>query len=582
MRGRSLGARATAGALVLVLAFGLVPVHAGRAAVTAMPRPQNSEAFLLAQSTALGPVAPSTSLGIVLLLRDPAGARQAADLKTMYTPGSSSFGRLLTVQQVADRYGPSPKLVAKLIEALRALGLSASWQQGEDWLTATGPAQRMEAAFQVQVAWYRSPHGTRYYASDRDPVLPAALTPYVQEAGRLSNYFEPDTAAVPAGGLTPTDLLGAYDINPLRKLGLDGSGETVAFFEFDGFAQQDLDTFTTKYNLPPIQATIKAGPTFAAGGETEMDLEVVHEIAPAAKLVLYNMDMKAAAQNAKSDADVLQAMLNLQTQMVNDNPGAIFSQSWSTCEKPFGQALADAFAKLYDNADSLHETSFVSSGDNAAYECLRIMNRGTPPSSATLSVAIPSTVPGTTSVGGTRLSVSNNQGWYNETVWEDPVETNGTGGGVSMYFPRPAWQAGPGVTDPRLNPHNMRSIPDVAADADPLSGAAIYSTDSKGGGAWGAGGGTSQSTPIWAGIAALLNQYLKQKNLPPIGFLNPALYKIAANPDSYPAIAFHDVVMGSNLYYPATAGYDMATGLGTPDAWNLAQDLVVYDQGGGQ
>jgi kumamolisin len=313
-----------------------------------------------------------------------------------------------------------------------------------------------------------------------------------------------------------------------------------------------------------------------------MDLEVVHEIAPAAKLVLYDFDMSTVAKAAKSQADVLQALLTLQTQMVNDNSGAIFSQSWGTCEKPFGQALADAYAKLYDNADSLHETSFVSTGDNAAYECLRILDRGTSPSPDNLSVSIPSTVPGTTSVGGTRVSVSNNQGWYNETVWEDPIETNGTGGGVSMYFTRPTWQQATGVADPQLNPHNMRSTPDVSADADPVSGAAVYLGDGKGGGQWTAGGGTSQSAPIWAGIAALLNQYVKQKGLPPIGFLNPAIYKIAANPDSYPVLAFHDVTQGNNLYYPATAGYDMATGLGTPDAWNLAQDLVVYDQGGGQ
>jgi subtilase family serine protease len=579
MQGGSPGARGAAAALVLSLTLGLVPSHASRE--TAL-NAQSSNAFLLAESVNLGPVAPETPLELVVILRNPAHAKQATDITATYSPKSPKFGQVLTAKQVAEQYGPSPETAHKLIAALRTIGLTATWQQGNEWVAVSGPAKRIESAFHVRATWYRSPHGTRYYAGDRDPVVPAVIAPYVREVGRLSNYFEPATYAVPAGGLAPDDLLGAYDITPLRKLGLDGTGETVAFFEFDGFSQQDLDTFTTKYSLPPIQAQIKAGPTFDPGGETEMDLEVVHEIAPGAKLVLYNMDMTTAIKSAKSDADVLQALLQLQTKMINENPGAILSQSWGTCEKPFGQALADAFSKLYDNADSLRESSFVSTGDNAAYECLRVSNRGTAPTADLLSIPIPSSVPGTTAVGGTRLSVSTNKGWYNETVWEDPIETNGTGGGLSMYFPRPAWQLGPGVVDQQLNPRGMRTVPDVSADADPMSGAAIYSSEGKGGGAWGAGGGTSQSAPIWAGIAALLNQYLKQKGQPSLGFANPALYHIAANANAYPAIAFHDIVMGNNLYYPATKNYDMATGLGTPDAWNLAQDLVVYDQGGGQ
>jgi kumamolisin len=78
----------------------------------------------------------------------------------------------------------------------------------------------------------------------------------------------------------------------------------------------------------------------------------------------------------------------------------------------------------------------------------------------------------------------------------------------------------------------------------------------------------------------LIDQFLQQQGQPIAGFLNPALYHVAANPS--PFTAFHDVTIGTNLYYPATPGYDMATGLGTPDAWNLARDLVVYEQGGGQ
>jgi kumamolisin len=527
-------------------------------------------------------VSPNTTLSLVLELRDPAAAKEASDIAAIYTPGSKTYGHYLTAAEVAARYGPSPGEIAKLRSLLTALGLTPDWTAGNAWMTIEGPASRVEKIFGVTARWYRSPRGVKYYAAAQTPVLPGSLRPYVTAVGRLNSDFEPSNDAVPQGGLAPADLLASYDITPLRNAGIDGTGETVVFFESDGFAQADLDAFTNKYNLPPLQPVVKAGPTFPSpGGETEMDLEVVHEIAPGAKLLIYNFDSAAAAKSAKSDADYLNAELQLQTQMINESKGDILSQSWGICEKPFGAALANAFASIYTQADAMGESSFVSSGDNAAYECLRLAARETAPSPDYLAVPLPADAPGVTAVGGTRLSVTTGSpaGWYDETVWEEPAETNGTGGGVSEYFPRPSWQVGPGVSDPTLNPQNMRSIPDVSADADPASGVAIYAPAGNTSGPT-VGGGTSQSAPIWAGIAALIDEYLQQKGLQPVGFMNPALYQIAAHPN--PLTAFHDITAGSNLYYPATPGYDMASGLGTPDAWNLAQDLAVYERGGGQ
>ena len=326
-----------------------------------------------------------------------------------------------------------------------------------------------------------------------------------------------------------------------------------------------------------MQPILKAGPTtLPLLGETEMDLEVVHEIAPGAKLLVYNFDLRS--NNGKFDGGTQQSMLDLQTRMVGENPGAVISQSLGFCEKLYSQYLAEATKNLYDHADALGETVFAITHDDAAYMCLATAPRGTAPTPEYLGVPLPADAPGVTAVGGTRLSVSANRGWYNETVWEYPIMTGGTGGGVSAFYPRPSWQQGAGVVDTQFNPQNMRSTPDVAADADPMSGVAIY-TNSGSGSAWTAGGGTSQSAPIWAGIAALTNQYLQTKGLHALGFLNPALYQIAAHPTPYPA--FHDVTQGNNLYYPATPGYDMTTGLGTPDVWNLARDLEAYQRGAG-
>jgi kumamolisin len=121
----------------------------------------------------------------------------------------------------------------------------------------------------------------------------------------------------------------------------------------------------------------------------------------------------------------------------------------------------------------------------------------------------------------------------------------------------------------------MRQVPDVAAIADPETSVAVNIN-----GEFTEEGGTSQATPVWAGMTALINQYLLSKGLRVAGFMNPALYSLAAAKQPYPP--FHDVTLGTNLAYPAGPGYDLATGLGTPIAWNLARDLESYIRKGGR
>jgi kumamolisin len=531
---------------------------------------------LLDASADEGPVALSTQLSLILVPRDATAARLAGDLQALYSPGSPSFGHYLTAQEVATRYGPAPSDIAAIRSALRGMGLSMRWTQGDDWMEVAGPASRLEAAFAVQAHWYDSPRGIRFYAAAAAPSLPAALRPYIAEVGQLSSFSDPIQAAVPDTGLSPVNLLSVYDMTPLRQLGLDGTGQTVVFFEGDGFKQAALDDFTSRFNLPPLDPVVKTPEPQSFGGETEMDLEVVHEIAPGAKLVVYNFD--PTAKDEQSNANLQTAILDLQSRMIDENPGAVFSESWGICEPLLGKAVADSYENLYDHADALGETVMGITMDNGAYPCLVNYPRGTPPSPEYLGVTLPGDAPGVTAAGGTRLSMSASGGWYDETVWEYPATTAGGGGGVSSFFARPSWQQGPGVQDSQRNPNNMRSVPDVAADADPSSGATICITSPDGTQEdWSTGGGTSQAAPIWAGIAALLDQYLQQQGLPKAGFLNPALYHIAV--DQSPYNAFHDITVGSNLYYPALPGYDMATGWGTPDAWNLARDLEAYAKG---
>jgi kumamolisin len=207
----------------------------------------------------------------------------------------------------------------------------------------------------------------------------------------------------------------------------------------------------------------------------------------------------------------------------------------------------------------------VSTGDRGAFGC-------TPDGDFnTLSTNVLSGVPNVTAVGGTYALLSSNGSYFKEAAWGEPVEQWGSGGGPSMFWPLPSWQVAPGS-------HNQfsdgkRQNPDISANADGESGWDIFA-----GGSEQPVGGTSAAAPFWAGITALIDQNLAAKNLRSVGFANPALYVFAQNPAGLPAPPYHDVTVGTNLYYPATPGWDFATGLGSPDVGALAEDFEWYER----
>ena len=556
-------------ALVLPVGWHAVPVHVlaqhagGTPVHTQAPDARDPFASLVARSQDRGAVAPGRRVSLILSLKDPTAARLTADVNAMYDPNAATFGHFKTPAQLDARYGPPASRVMRVLRILRGYGLSGQWRRGNNWLVVAGPARRVDAVFHVSVHAYVAPDGVRYEASARDPTLPRSLQPDVDGVSRISSYFRPLAHAIRGSGLTPVDLLDAYDITALRKRGLTGAGETVVFIELEGYAQKDLDGFTQHFHLPPMHPQLKAGPRLPPEiGEAEMDLEVVHEIAPAAQLRVYTLD------STSTDAD----WLALQDRMVRENPGAIFSESLGKCDRWVDPLHAHTQARIgahiYEQAAAAGDAVFAATGDAAAFDCLEHGDLPRPPTVA-LGTDFPAAIPWVTAVGGTRLSVRQDNTWYGETVWEYPSATQGTGGGVSAYFKMPPWQRGPGVQNLCLNPHNMREIPDVSAVADPTSSPIVDVM-----GELGPGNGTSESAPVWAGMMALIDQYLKTQGLHRVGSLNPALYYLAMTRQRYPP--FHDVTVGTNLYYPATPGYDMASGLGTPDAWNLARDLAAY------
>ena len=293
-----------------------------------------------------------------------------------------------------------------------------------------------------------------------------------------------------------------------------------------------------------------------------MDLEVVHGLAPEAREIVY----EAGGSNSQAPA-MFEAM-------VSAHPTAVFSGSFymHECEQePGAQQDATAEDAVFAQAAAEGMSIFWASGDRGAFACLQ---DGSASTASTLSLAPDATSPHVTSVGDTTVFLSTTGAYYKETAWGEPLEQWGGGGGYSAFFSHPAWQQAPGV-----GAITARGVPDVSADADALTGWDVFmpvqgqSTPREE-----PIGGTSASTPCWAAMTALLDQYLAQRHLRTVGFANPALYLFARSPAGLPAAAFHSITEGSNLHYPAVAGWNPAVGLGSPDVGHLADDFVWYDR----
>ncbi|HEY5152226.1 MAG TPA: S53 family peptidase [Mycobacterium sp.] len=444
-------------------------------------------------------------------------------------------------------------------------GLSLRWRSGDDWAIVDGAPTKIADAFGVAVHDYRGRRGQVFYASPQQPAIPEELRGQVAGLGRILGYTPQREARpsilpldVPDQGLSPVALRETYGAGPLTTAGYTGKGVTVVIFAYDGFDQADLDSFATMSGLPTFTPVVVGGLPSARRGEATMDLEVIHALAPDAKTVLVNANSTVEGDGGYEK--IAQMMDSVQRQF----PGAVwsFSIGWG-CEKLLTAAdlapVRSALAAAHENGTA----AFDASGDLAGLDCKSGQDWSAPPGDADVGLDAVAALPEMTSVGGTTLSTDSSGGWGAEQVWFDPALTQGTGGGVSALFARPYWQDD--LTPARGA--GQRLTPDIAAVSDPLTGVKIVFNQHVV-----AGGGTSQAAPIWAGLAAVMNQYLIAHGGQPLGDLNPLLYRVAAR-SRLPA--YHDVTLGGNAVDNAGPGYDLVTGLGTPDVNNLVQDLLV-------
>ncbi len=450
----------------------------------------------------------------------------------------------------------------------RDVGLSVRWRPGDDWAIVEGAPDDVSKALGVEVHDYRGQQGQVFYASPQQPAVPANLRTVVSGLGRIMSYtphhmslptIAPVPLDVPDQGLAPTALRNTYNVAPLTAGGYTGKGTTIVIFGFDGFDQADLDLFATSFDLPKFTPQVVGDMPTQRSGETTMDLEVAHAIAPDAKKVFVNARPTVTGDGPYEKIGQLLESVDEQF------PGAVwsFSIGWG-CDKLLTAADLMPVRSALTTAQSHGTTAFNASGDLAGLECKGGQDWSAAPSDDDVGLDAVASLPEMTNVGGTTLSTNDKGDWLAEQAWFDVPLSQGTGGGVSSLFDRPSWQQ---AVLPDTSP-DRRLVPDVSAVADAFTGVKIVFKQQVL-----VGGGTSQAAPIWAGMTAVMDQYMVENGGRLIGDLNPLLYGVAAMGSRLPS--FRDVVLGGNAVSSAAPGYDLVTGLGTPDVDNLVRNLLI-------
>ncbi|HXJ43354.1 MAG TPA: protease pro-enzyme activation domain-containing protein [Bryobacteraceae bacterium] len=514
-----------------------------------------------------------------MMLKQTPAQRAALDqlLADQQDASSPNFHKWLTPEEFADRFGASQSDLGKLSAWLTSAGFTIEYTaRGRDWLSFSGTAAQVEATFLTPVHLYRSAVETHYSISS-EPSIPAELEPLV---GTLLDVddFRPRSALQSRPGFTsrpgsfslaPGDLGVIYGFNRLYQGGFDGTGQNIVIVGQSAVDLNDITQFRARYQLPATTVQVKQvgnDPGFNdALIETDLDLEWIGAIAPRATMIY--------VYSTSADYSAFYA--------IDQNLAPVISESFGLCEAEISSGAGPFYQNEAKKANALGITWLVSSGDSGAAGCdygATTANRG-------LAVSFPASVPEVTAVGGSEFNEGSGTYWsptngtsgasalsyIPEMGWNDTAYGGGlasTGGGVSMLFAKPSWQTGTGVPNDR-----SRDVPDVSMAA--ASGHDPYIIFTSGQTA--TVGGTSAATPVFAGLVALLNQYQKSNGS---GNINIGLY---SNAQSAPAM-FHDIVSGSNIVpcqsgtancangqfgYSAGAGYDLVTGLGSVDAYNL-------------
>jgi kumamolisin len=525
-------------------------------------------------ANAVGAVAPPTPVQAVVMFRP----RNAALLRRLALAWSGRPG--MSEARIRALFAPAPESVRAVESYLRDRGLTVT-DRTDMTMTVRGTAAAAEHAFAAPLRVFRQKGRT--FSAPAGPVhLPSALARAVATVGGLDtsvtlhpattqaklhsaavispNCSGARTAQRRLGGYLPADLgsTAGYGHNSLVSGGADGTGELIGAVEFSGYSRSDVNHFRSCF--PGITGTympdaIVGRRNFDQSGKSEvaLDLEVAMAAAP---------DADVRAYVSPNDPDFAPAILN---RMRLDGVDVI-SDSWGACEPLIPPQLLIAESTALELAAVAGISTYVATGDFGSSDCLPFTGSTDP------LIDDPSSQPFATAVGGTALEIPPVFSGHRETAWR------GGGGGISMFWRKPAYQLGKTVGvrghKCRGGKAQCRETPDVSLDARPRRTGYIIYCNHCGSGTgvpWGPIGGTSAGAPLMAALTADADESAGKQ----LGFANPFLYAHARSS------MFHDIVSGTNnLFgghrYTAHPGYDLATGLGSVRAGALASALAAW------
>ncbi len=528
---------------------------------------------------------------MILLLQPEASQQAALDqlVVQQHDPQSSQFHKFLTPEQYAGRFGVSQNDIDQITGWLTQQGFRVEEVTANHLsIVFSGDAYAVQSAFKTEVKQY-SVNGKIHHANSSDPQIPAALSSVVKGLVKLHDFhtrsFSQDlrvigNAAQPLYNASPTthyvapaDWAMIYNVRPLYTGNLKGSGQSIAVVGRSNVKMSDIQSFRSQFGLPVNNPTVivaqGSDPGFTGNGDAEeatLDVEWAGAVAPLAQVKFVISSSTATADGVDLAASYA----------VNHNVAPILSVSFGSCEAQMGSQLA-FYNSLWQQAAAQGISVFVSSGDSGAAGC----DSSGAPSGTQKGINGICSSPYATCVGGTEFKEGTNpslywlpgsnsvlgtaQGYIPEVVWNESGSNGGSdlaggGGGPSIQWPKPSWQTGPGVPA-----DGHRDVPDVALTAAGHDAYMVFYN-----GALSSVGGTSASTPSFASLFAIVNQKYNGTQ----GNINPALYPLAIKQAQGGAAVFHDITSGNNTVpgvsgYAAGVGYDMASGLGSVDAYQL-------------
>jgi subtilase family serine protease len=585
--------RSRSRALALMAASMVAVIVPAPAPASGTPGPSTRVARLAAPvphgSTALGRLADDQPLAFDIVLTPSHRQELEALVAGQRDPASPLYQRYLAPGRFLQQFGPSDQQIGAVTSWLRRAGLNDITVDGIALKVRTnsGTAAR---ALGVSMERYRTPDRRSTFIARGAPLVPSSIAGGISAILGLSDA----TAARPrldssprpapvrghalprADGLTPCasaktaagtgywtpDQVGAlYGVGGLLTNGQSGTGKKIALVELAPHSATNTSAYLTCFGLHNTVTTIgvDGGGTIDANGtlEANIDIEEAATQAPNAGLISYE-----GPNTEPGEFDVWQ-------HIVTDDTAVAVSTSWGLCEDSASPVFTDALDILLAQAAAQGQTVVAASGDNGSEDCFA-GGAGT----TNLAVDTPADDPNITGVGGTYLLGGGGEPVWNDCQGEPSLAACNTalggnegagGGGLSQLFVRPSWQTASGVGSCPLA--SCREVPDVSANAG-------IGEIFRSGGAWHAIGGTSIAAPKIAAIVADIDTACTAR----VGHLAPKL-RALADGGGYGS-ALNDVITGDNDLtrnhggsFPAAAGFDLASGVGTPIAtgWSCPQ-----------